>query len=141
MACLFNPHNKHYLAHANPHVLIPRQNQVSFNFNVFCGILQNRLGDTIMFYWNVTSQTYLEMLLALLENLFDVLPLAQNVRIWNQQTNALVHNDINVNYLNYRYNIKIIATNTRVLWPAKSPDLIILDFYLRGTVQLYSVWK
>ncbi|GLV33448.1 hypothetical protein CBL_20187, partial [Carabus blaptoides fortunei] len=83
-------------AQENPHALIPRRNQVRFGFNVFCGILGNRLVGPIIFYGNLTAQRYLEILQTSVEDLLDDLPLAQNVRIWYQQDGAPAHNARNV---------------------------------------------
>lgn len=133
---LFNRHNEHHWAQENPHVVIPRRNQVRFGFNVFCGILGNRLVGPVIFDGNLTAQKYLEILQTSLEDLLDDLPLAQNVQIWYQQDGAPAHNARNViNYLNDRFNNRVIATNALNQWPPRSADLTPLDFYLWGTLK------
>lgn len=133
---LFNRHNEHYWAQENPHIVIPRRNQVRFGFSVFCGIMGNRLLGPIIFDGTLTAQRYLEILQTTLEDLLDDLPLAQNMQIWYQQDGAPAHNARDViTYLNGRFNNKVIATNTPVQWPARSADLTPLDFYLWGTLK------
>lgn len=133
---IFNRHNEHHWAQENPHVLVPRRNQVRFGFNVFCGILGNRLVGPILFDGTLTAQRYMEILQTRLEDLLDDLPLAQNVQIWYQQDGAPAHNAGNViGYLNDRFDNRVIATNTPNPWPARSADLTPLDFYLWGTIK------
>lgn len=133
---IFNRHNEHHWAEENPHIVIPRRNQIRFGFNVFCGILGNRLIGPIIFDGTLTAQRYLNILQTSLEDLLDNLPLAQNIQIWYQQDGAPAHNTRDViTYLNNRFNNRVIATNTPVRWPARSADLTPLDFYLWGTLK------
>jgi hypothetical protein len=102
---LFNRHNEHHYAQQNPHIVVPRRNQIRFGFNVFCGILGNRLIGPIIFNGTLTAPRYLEMLQITLEELLDDLPLQQNLAIWYQQDGAPAHNSRHIiNYLNNRFN-------------------------------------
>lgn len=133
---LFNRHNEHHWAQENPNIVVPRRNQVRFGFNVFCGLLGNRLIGPIIFDGTLTAARYLEILRTSLEDLLDELPLAQNIQIWYQQDGAPAHNaQCVIDYLNNRFNNNVIATNTAIRWPARSPDLTPLDFYLWGAMK------
>lgn len=133
---VFNRHNEHHYSQENPHISIPRRNQIRFGFNVFCGILGNRLIGPIIFDGTLTAARYLEMLETTLEEWLEEMPLAQNFAIWYQQDGAPAHNAITViNYLNNRFNNQVIATNTPVKWPPRSADLTPLDFFLWGTIK------
>lgn len=56
--------------------------------------------------------------------------------VWFQQDGCPAHNTRDVqNLLTEVFNNKVIANRGRVNWPARSPDITPLDFYLWGYVK------
>lgn len=63
----------------------------------------------------------------------------QNEEIWYQQDGATAHYNVNVrNYLNGIIPDHWIGKRGFIKWPARSPDLTTLDFYLCGKVKIYA---
>lgn len=69
-------------------------------------------------------------------NYLDNLPLADHRNLFYQHDGAPPHNGHLVN--NYVHNLfydQWIANNGPHLWPPRSPDLTVLDFFIWGTVK------
>ena len=65
--------------------------------------------------------------------LLDDVPLGVRQRMWFQHDRAPVHNAVNARrHLNEVFGNRWIGRNGPVSWPARSPDLTPLDFYLWG---------
>ena len=133
---MFNRHNKHYYSQTNLQLTLPVRNQVRFGFNVWCGIINNRLIGPIIFNGSLTGQRYLSFLQQEIEDLIEELPLETTRQMWLQQDGCPSHNTRAVmDYLNEQFNERVIATNGTVRWPARSPDLAPCDTFLWGTVK------
>lgn len=133
---MFNRRNTHYWARENPHLVVERYNQNRFGFNVWCGILDNRLIGPIIYNGNLNAERYLQLLSGEVEEKLEEIPLVHLQNLWYQQDGAPAHNSRNViNYLNLVHDNKVIATNTDVQWPPRSPDLTPCDFFLWGFIK------
>lgn len=133
---LFNRHNVHYWSQNNPHINVQTRNQVRFGFNVWCGLLGNRLIGPIIFNGTLTAQRYLQLLRTDLEDLLDDIPLALNQTLWLQQDGAPAHNaHIVTEYVMNRFHNNVIATHSDVRWPPRSPDITPMDSFLWGFVK------
>lgn len=89
---VFNRHNCHYWASENPHLTKPKNFQKRFGFNVWAGIINDRLIGPYIFESNLNSNLYLEILQKFLENEMDDLPLNIVRNIMFQQDGAPCHN-------------------------------------------------
>lgn len=72
----------------------------------------------------------------IIPTLREVVPNDRFNNLWFQQDGCPAHNSRQVQtFLTETFGEKIISTNGPVRWPARSPDLTPLDFYLWGFVK------
>lgn len=129
---IFNRRNTHYWSQQNPYVHRTSRYQHSFGFNIWCGIFGRKIIGPFIYHNSLTSERYLHILRRYLEDALDDLPL----RCWFQQDGAPAHNSRDVRqYLSERFERKCIGTYSETPWPARSPDLTPLDFFLWGYIK------
>lgn len=133
---MFNRHNEHYWANVNPNITRPVRNQHQFSVNVWAGILGRQLIGPYIYEGNLNGMRYLHFLRnEFLEHL-DEIPLAQVRSFWFHQDGAPAHNTRDVrDFLNDQFPGQWIGNGGVVEWPARSPDLTPMDFFLWGTVK------
>lgn len=130
---VFNRKNEHHWDDENPHDFSQVKPQTKFSINVWCGILGNQVIGPFFFNGTLNSRRYLDFLENNLPELLEDVPLAVIANLYFQQDGAPPHNaGIVLQYLRQKWDNKVIATNGPVLWPARSPDLTPLDFFLWG---------
>lgn len=112
---------------------------------IFCSVWLGVLGDTIIgpyFYQgSLNAERYSNFLLTEFEDYLDDVVLEVRRLMWFQQDGAPPHNARNVrDILNDKFGERWIANGGPVHWPARSPDLSILDFFIWGFLkqQVYS---
>lgn len=129
---IVNSHNSHIWSIDNPHAITQVNHQYQFSLNVWAGIIGDKL--FVSFLPNILNgQTYLQFLTDDLPTILEDLPLNTRNRMWFMQDGAPAHFSLNVrNYLDGAYNNKWIGRGGPVPWPARSPDLNPLDFFLWG---------
>jgi hypothetical protein len=131
-AGIFNRHNTRHWSNENVHPTFARQAQGRFGFNISCFILGNRIAYHI-FQGNLNAEHYIDILNQRLPELLADIPEEDLPSIFFQQDGAPAHNALAVrNYLENRFKNRWIRTFGSVLWPPRSPDLSILDFFLWG---------
>lgn len=107
--------------------------QVRWGVNVWCGILGDRLIGPYFFEGHWTGLRYLHFLRQELPLLLEDVPLHDRLTMWLQQDGAPPHSTLAVrNHLNEELPGKWIGRGGPVSWPARSPDLTPLDFFLWG---------
>lgn len=128
---LFNRNNEHYYAVENPHQNQQVRRQGRASFNVWVGLYRNRILGPIIYDGNLNSDRYLHFI----QNL-DALedePLNILQQLWWQQDGAPPHNGRAVTQcLNETFPNQWIGNQGVVRWPARSPDLSPLDYFLWG---------
>lgn len=130
---LFNRNNTRYWAKENQRVVQIGNRQIRFGFNVWLGIIAGRIFGPIIFEGALTGERYLEFLQNEMEIFFDNLPDEVNERIIFQQDGAGPHNfGIVQNHLHFRFGNRWMGTNGPIRWPARSPDLTPMDFFIWG---------
>jgi hypothetical protein len=130
---MYNRHNNHYWCRINPMRTHETNNQVRFSFNVWCGIMKNRVVMVHIFEGHLNTVKYLEIL-ELLRNALNDLPEEYDTFIF-QQDGAPAHNSrLSTTYLNNHFQTWI-GTKGIIKWPARSPDLTPLDYFLWGYVK------
>lgn len=138
-----NKHNCRYWDNENPHLFREDHTQYPQKINVWAGILGNEIIGPIFMEENLTGELYVN----LLENVIDLL-ITQSLEnqadqegdmeldeqnLYFQQDGAPPHYALPVRaWLNERYPGKWIGRRGPVEWPARSPDLTPLDFFLWG---------
>ena len=128
----FNSRNSHIWHDENPHAVAPRRHQQQFSVNMWAGIL----GENIIVYLlpaRLSANIYLDFLQNILPLLLQNIPLNLRNNMWFQHDGAPPHFGVNVRqYLDQRFPQRWIGRGGPVAWPARSPDLNPLDFFLWG---------
>ena len=128
-----NLHNEHYWAEENPHQLVQCNFQERFSVSVWCGIIDDRLIGPHIFEHRLTGETYLDFLRNQLPQLLRDVPVNTQERMMLQQDGAPPHSSRQVKeYLNTTFPERWIGRGGPHQWPARSPDLTPLDFFLWG---------
>lgn len=132
---LFNTHNRHFWADTNPRMVQERGFQNKFSINVFCLLRNNEL-RFITYRETLNSARYVMIINDFVGEYLDNLPLADLRSLWYQLDGAPAH---------CTHDVAAILTNLfddrwiRRLgpwdWPARSPDLTPLDFFLWGVIK------
>lgn len=133
---IFNSKNNHIWAQENPHSIIQRGHQVRFSVNVWAGVLDNFLIGPYILPNRLNTQAYTVFLRDVLPELLEDIPLEVRQGMWFQHDGAPAHfaNEVQ-NYLNVAYANQWIGRGGPVAWPARSPDLNPLDFYVWGQMK------
>jgi len=103
-------------------------------------ILENRLIGPFTFDYNLNGRRYLDLLRAeILPALREIVPNEADFRkLWLQQDGCPAYNTAPViEFLRENFGNNVIALNGSIPWPARSPDLSPLDFYLWGHAKIY----
>lgn len=131
-----NRHNFHYYATENPHFFRQRDNQHRWSINVWGGIIGEHVIGPHFFDGTLTGAIYLHFLENYLPQLLVNLPQRIRNRMWLQQDGAPPHylNAVR-DHLNNIYPHQWIGRNGPTKWPARSPDLTKMDFFLWGYVK------
>lgn len=134
---VFNIHNMHHWAQENPNVIRESSFQRRFHVNVWMGVIGNKLIGPHIFQGNLTGQGYLDFLQHDLPTFLDELDLDHHQRdsVIFQQDGAPPHfsNDVR-QFLTENYPTWI-GRGGPVPWPARSPDLSPLDFFVWGAMK------
>lgn len=133
---VFNRKNQHIWSIENPRENRELRNQIRFCVNVWAGMCGNKILGPYIFNENLNGNLYLAFLNTTFQDYLEEFPLGRLRRLWFQQDGAPPHNTLNVrNFLNEEFPQKWIGNRGAVEWPARSPDLSPLDFFLWGTLK------
>lgn len=133
---IFNRRNTHYWSRENPRPLKFSRHQYRFGFNMWAGICGAKIIGPFIYKENLNSERYLHLLENNVANYLEDLPLAQTSCCWFQHDGAPAHNSRDVTaYLSELFSDKLISTHSTIRWPARSPDLTPLDFFLWGYIK------
>ncbi|XP_034254123.1 uncharacterized protein LOC117652963 [Thrips palmi] len=134
-----NRHNCHFYAVENPHWVRPDHVQGGWSINCWAGILGRRLIGPYFFDGPpLNGPRYLQFLQQSLVGLLHEaeVPLNAVANHWLMQDGAPPHWARAVRaHLNEVYPDRWIGRGGPVAWPARSPDLTPLDFFLWGYVK------
>lgn len=131
-----NKHNCHYYALENPHWIRMGHFQNVISTNVWCGILGERIIGPYFFRGTLTGLRYLAFLNDILPQLLEEIELGIREEMWFQQDGAPPHYHREVRtFLNNNFGERWIGRGAVSPWPARSPDLTPLDYFLWGAVK------
>lgn len=131
-----NLHNMHYWSPVNPHWMREVDYQNRWSVNVWCGILNGQIIGPFIFNGHLNGQVYLNFLRNELPALLEDVPLQTRRDMWFQHDGCPAHFSLGVrNFLNENYPNCWIGRGSLFPWPARSPDLTVLDFYLWGRIK------
>lgn len=106
------------------------------------GIINDKIIGPYFVEGNLTGGTYLNMLQNVIPDLMEDLPVAYLNNVYYQHDGCPAHYERNVrNHLNSVFGDHWIGRGGPVAWPARSPDLTLLDFYLWSEVKRIGVQK
>lgn len=128
---IFNRHNNRFWSENNPHRQVQRVHQGRFGFNVWVALLNNRVLAYEIYDENLNSEAYHRILNTHIISFMDNVPLQEHQQLYFQQDGAPPHNArVIVECLNNNFGRQWIGNNGPIRWPARSPDLTPLDFFL-----------
>lgn len=131
-----NYHNLHTWANENPHTTRTTSFQHRFSLNVWAGVIGDMLIGPFFLPPRLNSAAYLHFLQRDLPGLLEDVPLSQRARLLYQQDGAPSHyGRIVTEWFNENYPNRWIGRNGPIHWPARSPDLTVMDFYVWGTMK------
>lgn len=128
-----NARNLHEWTHDNPHLKRASSFQVQFSINVWAGLLDDMLIGPVILPATLNSERFLTLLRDELPRLLEDVPLASRQGMYLQMDGCPAHYGRNVReFLNNNYANRWIGREGPVGWPARSPDLTPLDYFLWG---------
>ncbi|XP_031332785.1 NADH dehydrogenase [ubiquinone] iron-sulfur protein 2, mitochondrial-like [Photinus pyralis] len=131
-----NIHNAHYWSRENPHWLREVDNQNVWSLNTWCGILGGRIIGPHFFDGHLNGSVYNDFLENILYDLLDNVPIAIRAEMWLQQDGCPAHfSRVSRQTVNRLFPNRWMGRGGPFPWPARSPDLTPLDFFLWGRVK------
>ena len=128
-----NRHNCRYWAEQNPNWMWEDKTQYPQKLNVWAGILNDQLIGPFFIEGNLTAAKYEDMLRTQIVPRIIEVTGANFEHTWFQQDGAAAHYGRNVRqYLNNVFIDRWIGRRGDIEWPARSPDLTPLDYFLWG---------
>lgn len=134
-----NRQNCRYWSRENPHWMMEANTQYPRKVNVWAGIINNQIIGPYFFNETLNGERYLEFLnnflVPTLKRLFpdNDNPDQIDRNIWYQQDGAPPHFAVEVRaYLNEVFPNRWIGRRGAIEWPARSPDMTPLDYFLWG---------
>lgn len=131
---IFNQHNLHRWESQNPHATRVTSHQHKFSVNVWAGVIGRNLIGPHFLPDTLNGQNYLEFLINDLPELLSHLPnFGDDRAIVFQNDGCPAHyRNIVREYLDNCFPNSWIGRRGPIEWPARSPDLTPLDFYVWG---------
>lgn len=131
-----NRHNMHYWSVENPHWMREINFQRQWSLNTWCGIFDGRIIGPYFFDENLTGEVYANFLNNEFLQLIQNIPPQQQQEMWFMQDGCPAHYAINVRTtLTAMFGEKWIGRGGPVPWPARSPDLTVMDYYLWARIK------
>lgn len=130
---VLNSHNMHVWNDENPRVTRLRNFQVRWKLNVWAGIMGTKILGPVILPEILNGASYVQFLTENLPDFLENVPLFNRNKIIFQQDGAGPHNArIVTNFLNQQFPGRWMGRYGPICWPARSPDLNPLDFFLWG---------
>lgn len=131
-----NTWNCRYWAQENPHWLREIDHQHVWKINVWCGIIERHIVGPFFFEEDLNGVRYANFIENDLPPLLENIPLQLRLNMFFQQDGCPAHTSrIAREKLNNMFPNKWIGKYGPHHWPARSPDLTILDYYLWGRIK------
>lgn len=131
-----NLHNMHLWATENPHWLRQVEHQRQWSVNVWCGIIGDKIIGPYFINANLNGNIYANFIKDTLGLLLEELPLLTRQTMWYQHDGCPAHYSLIARReLDEKFRNRWIGRGGSISWPARSPDLTPLDFFLWGTLK------
>lgn len=132
---MYNRKNHHFWSRQNPLRIHEGRRQIRFSFNCWVGLVHNRVLMFKIYDGRLDRFKYIEIL----EDVVEIIRgMSQDFieNMYFQQDGAPAHNSrIATDFLNDHFLHNWIGTNGPIKWPARSPDITPLDYFLWGYVK------
>lgn len=133
---IFNTKNSHVWDEENPFAVVERGHQIRFKVNVWAGVIGDTLIGPYILPTNLNGRSYLTFLREVLPVLLEDLPLQLRQNMLFQHDGCPAHYTLPVRqHLNVTYPARWIGRGGPIPWPARSPDLTPLDYFLWGRLK------
>jgi len=128
---IFNQHNQHYWSEENPPVTRVRSFQTRWNRNVWAGIVGRQILGLVYLPDRLNGANYVHFLENNIPDFLEDFPLMERHNLIFQQDGTGSHNARIVStYLNRQFPGRWMGRYGPIHWPARSPDLNPLDFFM-----------
>lgn len=126
-----NRHNFHYYSVENPRIIREIDNQHRWSLNVWGAVIGNHVIGPHFFEGNLGGAAYLNFIQNILPGMLAVLPTEIRNEIWFQHDGAPAHYSRPVrDLLDQQFPNRWIGRGGPTRWPARSPDLTKIDFFV-----------
>ncbi|CAH2101036.1 unnamed protein product [Euphydryas editha] len=133
---VFNIQNEQWWSNSNPYVTRKDANQHKLSVNVWAGIINNRLLGPYFIEGRLNNVSYLDILKSAVNDMLYDVPLSNRKNLFYQHGGAPANYQTQVReHLNKTFGDRWIGRGGPVPWPARSPDLTPLDYYLWAEVK------
>lgn len=131
-----NFRNLHTWAHDNPYLVRPSNFQDQFSINVWAAVLDDQLIGPVFLPNTLNADRFLLLLRDELPELLEDVMLDVRRRLFLQMDGCPAHWALRVrHFLNEQYPNRWIGRDGPVGWPARSPDMTPLDYFLWGEMK------
>lgn len=133
---MWNRQTMRHWSHTNPHLIRESAHQYRFSVNVWAGIHGENIVGPFFIDGNLNAQKFLELCDGPISEYLDGLSVAANSRVWFQLDGAPPHSVLLARErLNIMFGDQWIGRFGPQRWPARSPDLTPLEFFLWGFIK------
>ncbi|XP_071640881.1 uncharacterized protein [Temnothorax longispinosus] len=133
---VFNSHNFLLWRGENPHAIRQGAFQYRWSINVWAGIKANRIIGPYILPPRLTGEVYARFLEHELPGLLEDVPLREREELIFQHDGAPAHFSRQArNVLDARYPGRWMDRGGPIIWPARSPDLNVLDYFVWGYIK------
>ncbi|EZA49709.1 hypothetical protein X777_12223, partial [Ooceraea biroi] len=140
---IFNSRNIITWREENPHAIRVSSFQYRWSVNVWAGIIGNEIIGPFFFPPRLNGQIYSDFLENHLSILLENIPLLLRTQMIFQQDGAPAHFSRQAReILNARFPDRWMGRDGPIAWPARSPDLNVLDYFVWGYIKnLVEHWR
>lgn len=133
---IWNRQNLRYWSQQNPHLFRESSHQYRFSLNVWAGIHRNQIIGPVFIEGHLTATKFLDLLRGPISEYTDELSLDIHQKLWYQLDGAPAHSVVSAReLLTEMFGQQWIGRYGPRRWPARSPDLTPLDFFLWGFIK------
>lgn len=140
--CTFHSHgatnawNNRHWSEQNPRWVQNIDKQHQWKLNVWCGVIKDQIIGPYFIEGSLTGGSYTNFLKEDLSILLEDVPLEARANMFYQQDGCPAHTSrIARSQLNEMFPMRWIGKYGPFNWPARSPDLSVLDYYLWGRLK------
>ncbi|RLU25697.1 hypothetical protein DMN91_001854 [Ooceraea biroi] len=133
---VFNSHNFVRWEEENPHAVRQGAFQRRWAINVWAGMIGDQVIGPYFLPPRLTGQLYAELLANQLPALLEDVPLDVRAELIFQHDGAPAHFSRQVrNLLDARFPDRWMGRGGPIIWPVRSPDLNVLDYFVWGYIK------